>query len=209
MDKRARLWIGLGTALVCVGACSSKVTVLHQDDDDSTVITTTHDTWTTTTTSSATTSPTTSSTWTTTTPTGCDADITEIVGASAGCSTCVGENCCAEAEAFVADPAADTFTALSDCAVAGGAGPCGEVCVVQMCGGAISYQFFMACGDCMNTNCCAQWAPCENDSSCLNNCLYGDPSSTPLCCQPGSLFHELDACQSASCANECGPGFCY
>jgi hypothetical protein len=215
MAKHSGLWLVLvlGAGLVGAGACSSKVTVVQRGDDD-VPVTTTHHTWTTTTgstwtTSSGTTSSWTTSSWTTTTATGCDADISEVVGASADCNVCVGNNCCAEAEDFVADPTADTFTAMSDCAIAGGAGPCGEVCLVQVCGGGIYYQFFMTCGDCVNANCCVQWAPCENDASCLNNCIYGDPSSDPACCQPGSLFHALDDCLSASCANECGPGFCY
>ena len=209
MQRRVGFWLVIGTGLACVGACSSKVTVMgNGGGDDDTVTTTTHttqtgtstttDTWTTST------STWTTSTWTTTTPT-CSADLTSMLGASAACNECVGANCCAEAEALEANPTQDSYNALSYCAIGSqGQGPCLQQCYSPICGNdQYGYAFFQTCVDCLNTNCCTQFDACNGQGSC-QGCLW---NFNPGCCNNGA-YVDWDVCGADQCQNECFGGQC-
>jgi hypothetical protein len=154
------------------------------------------DVYTTTSTSSTTTSA------STTTATGpqCDADLTQATGATPDCTQCVQHNCCAEVEAYVADPGPSSLSSLTDCALAGGQGPCVEACNVLLCDGPIAYFFYMACGDCINQHCCAELSTCSSESTCLYGCLLGNDAA---CCEPDNLYEPYDDCLVASCSYVC------
>lgn len=63
-----------------------------------------------------------------------------------------------------------------------------------------------ACGDCMNTYCCAQVAACGDDPDCasvLNYWLGSGPENTAL----DDAAQSLAACFSGSCTDACSPYF--
>jgi hypothetical protein len=207
MQQRLGFWFVLGTGLACVGACSSQVTVMGGGGDDDTIpTTTTHTTPTgsTTTTWSTTTDTWTTTTWTTTTPT-CDIDLGSLIGASAPCNQCVGDNCCAEAQAFESALDQDTFNALSYCAVgAQGEGPCMQQCYSPICGNdQFGYALFQACVDCLNASCCDEFNACNDQGSC-QGCLW---NFNPGCCNNGA-FVAWDSCGAGQCQYECFGGYC-
>jgi hypothetical protein len=150
--------------------------------------------------------PTTSST-----PSGsgaCELHLDALVGATAECNSCVAESCCAEARAFELAQLTDEWQMLVDCAVSGGQGPCAAACTVRVCEGGLGFQFFMRCADCVNTNCCSSWVPCEADTSCFESCLLAKPPLAPSCCEPGSLYRPIDECAASYCPDECGAASC-
>ena len=212
---RVKVWgwslLLLGAAVAGAAACSNDVVVMVGHGTTTTPTPTGTGTHTTTTTSTGTGTWTTTSTgtgtWSTTytsTPTtsGCYADLTTAVGATAACTTCMSESCCAEAQSYIANPGVDTMQVMMDCGIGAGDGPCMDPCTVQVCNGSVMYVFFQECGNCVNASCCAQWTACENDASCLNDCLLSDPGS-PACCVPGTPFQLLDQCEATHCAEPC------
>jgi hypothetical protein len=202
----------LGAAVAGAAACSNDVVVMvghgttttHTPTGTGTPSGTTTNTGTgswTSTTGTGTGSWTTTTTPTTTTS-GCYADLTAAVGATAECTTCMSENCCVEAQSYIANPGTDTMQVMVDCGIGAGDGPCMTPCTVQVCSGSVMYMFFQQCGECVNASCCAPWTACENDPSCLNDCLLSDPGA-PACCVPGAPFQLLDQCEATHCAGPC------
>jgi hypothetical protein len=181
--------VGLGSC--CVPPfCHSEAVYSSPDDDDFTTTTTTHST-STTTSSSTTTGP------------ECGADLTQATGATPECNTCVGEQCCAEAVAYVADPGGESWLDLAVCAAYGET--CEEFCVSSVCSeDRVEYAFFQACAACISANCCTHYYPCRNDQLCQSCFQSWQGSGDPLsCCAPGSLYEPYDECLATSCAWEC------
>ena len=136
-------------------------------------------------------------------------DLTPIVGATAECNACAEQHCCRDAQAFQLVQDETRYSALFYCAIGNGEGPCAEACTVQVCDSGIAYQFFMACGACMNASCCDAWTACVADTTCTWwSCSYDDPTATPECCAAGTSYRAVADCQTAFCASECGASLC-
>jgi hypothetical protein len=195
--RRVRPWLVLWMALAGVSACSSKTTVIVSGDDDAGATTTSTASVTTTTTGTD------STTSSTTTPP-CPADLTAAVGASAACNACLGETCCAQAEAFAATLDQASYEDLLECAVGvGGVGPCAEPCVSAVCSSEYVLAFYQSCAECQTASCCVEFDACAASSAC-DECLWtgGDE-----CCSNG-LFLGWDQCRSGPCGDECGLAHC-
>ena len=183
--------LAVGAALglaACPNPFSHSVPV-YSDDDDFIFTTTTHST--------------TSSSTSSTTGPACQADLTQTTGATPECNLCVQDNCCAQAEAFEADPGSAAFGALADCALTYPA-PCSEPCWYTACGGQLSYVFYEACAACVDQHCCTEISACANDATCLNSCLVDTDAA---CCEAGSLYKAYDNCVVASCSYVCPAAF--
>ncbi|MBW2524233.1 MAG: hypothetical protein JRI23_08665, partial [Deltaproteobacteria bacterium] len=63
---------------------------------------------------------------------GCDIDFVQTWGSEQACNDCVAENCCSVAEAFEADPTAQTYQSLDACA-----SHCREDCDYLVCDSAL------------------------------------------------------------------------
>jgi len=194
----------LGAGLIGAAACKKSSTV---DDDDTT--TTTH-----TGTGSGTTTTTATGSGTTSTGTGtgstCDVDLAAEVGASAECSTCMAENCCAEAQAWMDTQDSAATQAAIDCGDAAG---CADAqgqryCVTVWCTTDAGMAFWQAMMDCHNTNCCTQFDAMEASAVNMDHCFV-DPMPAD-CCAAGSAYVTWEGCMNTNCAGTGWPegGFC-
>jgi hypothetical protein len=147
----------------------------------------------------------TSSSSTTTTEPYCQADLTQATGATEECTACVGQWCCGQALAFVAEPSGQNYADLFACAVPSSA-PCSYACTEELCslGFRNRYAFYQACAACINANCCAEFIACDGDPTCFGSCLG---SWDAACCEPGSSYQPYDQCIATSCAWVCPPIF--
>jgi hypothetical protein len=128
-----------------------------------------------------------------------------MLGATEQCNVCVGENCCAEAEALEANPSQSTYNVLSDCAVGQqGEGPCSIVCYTSICNSDYGYVLFQQCAECLDSNCCDPFDVCNADAAC-NSCLWYFDEQT--CCNNGEYL-AWDDCSNLHCMDACGGGYC-
>jgi hypothetical protein len=131
-------------------------------------------------------------------------------GTSAACETCLKDNCCAEAQAWAANPSDNAaFNSLADCAVRPpDTSPCNADCITPICqedGGTWGFAFYNAMDDCINAACCGATftaVPAGDWEACI--------AATPAaqCCTAGAPFLAWDTC-AASCEQWspfCGAG---
>jgi hypothetical protein len=192
----------LGAGLIGAAACKKSSTV---DDDDAT--TTTH-----TGTGSGTTTTTVTGSGTTSTGTGtggtCDVDLAAEVGASAECSTCMAENCCAEAQGFLDDQS--TAQAALDCADAAGCVDAQGMryCITAWCQEEFGVAFFQGLVECNNTSCCTQWDAMQASTTNWDTCAV-DPMPAE-CCVATAAYKLWEDCMNTNCAGTGWPegGWC-
>jgi hypothetical protein len=131
----------------------------------------------------------------------CTADLQGALGTTPACESCAWDHCCAEAEAFLANQAAETWQSLSDCAfgAAMNGGPCLNECLFSACGGAISFPFYAGCNNCHDSHCCTALTACLSDPACAN-CLSTQDST---CCTTNTLYAAWNQCLAGPCQGFC------
>jgi len=133
----------------------------------------------------------------------CPVDLVAFMGASEECNACVGEFCCAQAEAYVAQRGgAGTYEALHDCAFGGRDGsPCSPFCMHQICDSGFFLPFVATIAECLSANCCDPITACAQNQACADNCLFGfDPD---YCCQATEYVAYYECQEGCGMGGEC------
>jgi hypothetical protein len=125
----------------------------------------------------------------------CNADLGALLGSTDACNSCVGTNCCAQAEAYAANQSSANYSALRQCA----RDHCVYQCVTALCGSSVGYLLLQSCADCVTAQCCTSFNACVSVGTCELNCFGGWVAT---CCDPG-LYKTYDDCMVAHCPDEC------
>jgi hypothetical protein len=155
----------------------------------------------------------------------CDA-FYDIFDSPDGCSDCLNDECCAEAEACVADQgcadcidaedagtecnsANAPFNGLLDCVFGGAAAsPCAAQCQQPICDSMLALPLSQqACAECLATNCCTEYTACNADPTCLG-CVTGQITDQPTC-DANAALTATTACHDAlPCGELCPAPIC-
>jgi hypothetical protein len=128
-----------------------------------------------------------------------DAGLTDTLGTTPECATCLLDGCC---PALLANDAAPTYETYLDLAMCSLGAACQSDCTGDVCGASGSWALNLYCGECIDASCCTEMGACRTDTEC-QACINGEYDQTSCCADPE--FSAWAACIDTSCAAECVP----